>query len=200
MATDLRIHRLVASVFSAGRTVATRTAASVEQIHDDHADFVFRSLQRLGVRERDLEDAMQDVFIVVHRKLHTFDDSARMSTWLYGICLRVAASYRRRAHVRRERATDILDDTPDEDPARDPEAAVLARESEERLRRALDALRPEKRAVLVMFEIEGLSANEISEMIGIPVGTVHSRLFAARAEFVRAVAQLDLREKGGKRR
>ena len=56
-------------------------ALEVGQIHDDYADFVWRSLQRLGVRSQDLEDQLQEVFVVVHRKLATFDHSSRISTW-----------------------------------------------------------------------------------------------------------------------
>lgn len=70
----------------------------VASIHESHADFVWCSLQRLGVRPADLEDALQEVFVVVHRKLSSFDGSSRLSTWLFGISMRVASAYRRKAH------------------------------------------------------------------------------------------------------
>ena len=161
-----------------------------DKVHEEHADFVWRSLQRLGVRPSDLEDALQEVFIVVHRRLHTFDGSARLSTWLFGICLRVAAAERRRAYVRREQPTPELEEQPDSRPGVDPERAALRREAERRLALALDRLGLERRAGFVMFEIEGMSAGAIAEMLGVPVGTVYSRLATARAEFSRAVARL----------
>jgi RNA polymerase sigma-70 factor (ECF subfamily) len=157
-------------------------------VHLSHADFVWRTLQRMGVRQSDLEDALQDVFIVVHRKLHTFDRSSSLSTWLFAICLRVAAAHRRRAYTRRE--SPVAEPELGIDPTADPERSAIERENQRRLVRLLDKLDLAKRAVFVMFEIEGLSALEISDMIGIPVGTVYSRLSAARAAFKKAALKL----------
>ena len=186
----------MASVFSIGRTAREAPSLSVEQVHEQHADFVWRSLQRLGVRDSDLEDALQDVFLVVHRKLDTFDGSARLTTWLYGIALRVAAAHRRRAHIRREEMTPDLEGTQSA-AADDPEAALLQSESRRRLESVLDSMSLEKRAVFVMFEIEGLTAVEIAEIVGVPVGTVHSRLYAARGEFARAAERWARRDRFG---
>jgi RNA polymerase sigma-70 factor, ECF subfamily len=161
------------------------------RIHDDHADFVWRSLQRLGVRSADLEDQLQEVFIVVHRKLGSFDHSARLSTWLFGICLRVAASYRRRAHVRHEELGLETSGNIDGNAVLDPEHAFARRQAIARLERILGALGLERRAVFVMFEIEGIPAGTIAETLGVPVGTVYSRLSTARAEFTRALERLE---------
>jgi RNA polymerase sigma-70 factor (ECF subfamily) len=196
MAASVGIHRFVASVFSIGRTAREAPSLSFEQVHEQHADFVWRSLQRLGVRDSDLEDALQDVFLVVHRKLDTFDGSARLTTWLYGIALRVAAAHRRRAHIRREEMTPDLEST-ESTAADDPEAALLESESRRRLESVLDSMSLEKRAVFVMFEIEGLTAVEIAEIVGVPVGTVHSRLYAARGEFARAAERWARRDRFG---
>lgn len=184
----------MASVFAIGRPRAV-LRLTVAEVHEAHADFVWKTLQRFGVPARDLEDALQEVFLVVHRKLSTFDGSARITTWLYAICFRVAAGHRRRAHHRRELITSELDDQPAEGAAHDPEALVLQRESRQRLEQALDALNLERRAVFVMFELEGLATPEIAQILGVPIGTVHSRLHAARAEFVRAVQRLARRDK-----
>jgi RNA polymerase sigma-70 factor (ECF subfamily) len=197
MALGPRIQHLVASVFSASATTEQAPALDVAGVHERHAEFVWRSLQRLGVRTADLEDALQEVFIVVHRRLSTFDGSARMTTWLFGISLRVAAAHRRRAHVRRETPTAELDDEPDENPGTSPEASALAAESRRQLTEVLDTLSAEKRSAFVMFEIEGLTATEIAKMLGIPVGTVYSRLASARIEFTEAVARLARRRKAG---
>jgi len=197
MAAGLGIHRFVASVFSIGRTAGETSGLTVEHVHEQHADFVWKILQRLGVRDSDLEDALQDVFLVVHRKLDTFDGSARLTTWLYGIALRVAAAHRRRAHIRREETTADMADTADSPDAGNPEAALLERESRRRLERVLDSMSLEKRAVFVMFEIEGLTAVEIAEIVGVPVGTVHSRLSSARAEFARAAERWARRDRFG---
>lgn len=159
------------------------------EIHDAHAPFVFRALQRLGVPESDLDDAVQEVFVVVHKKLDTFRGSARVTTWLYGVALRVAYRFRRTARRRRE-SPDELDQThvPDSRPGPDSVAAEV--EARRQLAEVLEGMDPPKRAVLVMFELERLSTAEIAAELGVPPGTVYSRLSAARAQFQRAVARL----------
>src|SRR4029079_6330881 len=69
-------------------------STAVTRIYQANADFVWRSLQRLGIRDPDLDDVLQEVFVVVHQRLHTFDGSAKMTTWLFAICLRVASASR----------------------------------------------------------------------------------------------------------
>jgi RNA polymerase sigma-70 factor (ECF subfamily) len=183
-----------------GAEPVTRVGAApdltIREVHERHADFVWRSLQRLGVRSMDLEDQLQEVFLVAHRRLDSFDGSSELRTWLFGICLRVAAAHRRRAHVRREVATPD-GDTADPVSSSDPERAALEGERRAELERLLSGLELEKRAVFVMFEIEGLTAPEIANVMGTPIGTVYSRLAAARSELAKAAARLRARN-GGK--
>ncbi|MDX2018911.1 MAG: sigma-70 family RNA polymerase sigma factor [Deltaproteobacteria bacterium] len=160
---------------------------SVDSIYDSHAHFVWLTLQRMGIWASDLEDACQDVFIVVHRRLHTYDRAAKLTAWLFGICLKVAAAYRRRAHRRQEQLTS------EEPPAvahegQSPEARAAANQFRQRMQTWLDRLDLEHRAVFVMFEIDGLPCDEIASQLGIPVGTVYSRLHHARRDLV-AMAQ-----------
>jgi len=159
------------------------------EIHDEHAPFVFRTLQRLGVRESELDDAVQEVFVVVHKKLHTFRGSARITTWLYGVALRVAYRFRRTARRRREEPGE-LDQAHVADSRPGPESVAFEREARRQLDAVLDGMDPPKRAVLVMFEIERLSTAQIAAELGLPVGTVYSRLSAAREQFQRAVDRL----------
>lgn len=163
-------------------------APDVAELHDQYADYVWRSLQRLGVPTSSLEDALQDVFMIVHRRRDSYDASSKISTWLFGISLRVAASYRRRAHVKREFAPDSNWEPQDEHPLANPEHAARRREAERLLQVGLDAMGLDRRAVFVMFEIEGMPASAIAESLGIPIGTVHSRLHKARDEFTRALS------------
>jgi RNA polymerase sigma-70 factor (ECF subfamily) len=162
-------------------------------LHAEHADFVWLSLQRLGVRDADVEDLLQEVFVIVHRRLATFDGSSRMTTWLFGICLRVAAGYRRRAHVRRERATDAVPEQATGEEA-SPESAAATGEARERLRAVLDGMDLEERALFAMFEIDELPCQEIAEVLGVPVGTVYSRLHAARKSFHKSLERFEARE------
>jgi RNA polymerase sigma-70 factor (ECF subfamily) len=175
----------------------------IHAIHEEHADFVWRTLQRMGVRDADVEDQLQEVFVVVHRRLGTFDGSSRMTTWLFGICMRVASAYRRRAHRRHE---EVVADVPERSASSDagPEGEAMAREARERLVQVLDMMDLDKRVVFVMFELEEIPCEKIAEILGVPVGTVHSRLHAARQSFQVALkrftardASLAARGKGG---
>src|SRR5947207_8334747 len=89
---------------------AAASALTVEDVYLAHADFVWKALQRFGVRTADLDDVLQEVFVVVHKKLPSFRGDAQMTTWLYGICLRVASVHRRRSHVRREKDLEELEE------------------------------------------------------------------------------------------
>jgi RNA polymerase sigma-70 factor (ECF subfamily) len=157
-----------------------------EEIYRAHYDFVWRTLRRMGVGERDVKDAVQKVFIVAHRRLASFDGRSSLKTWLGGIALRVASDYRRSASVRRE---VLVAEAPLETSS---EADQLRRlEAQERLA-ALDAvlaeLPLEQRTVFVLFELEEVSGEEIAELLSVPEGTVRSRLRLARRAFSRIVA------------
>lgn len=154
----------------------------VERVHAAHADFVFRSLARLGVRDADLPDMLQEVFVVVHRRAASYDGKSKLTSWLFGICLRVAAGYRRKRERRREQALpDGLELASGEEQG--PEQACEAARARAELAAILDAMPLEKRAVFVMFEIDAMSCAEIAHTLDVPIGTVHSRLHAARHAF-----------------
>jgi len=158
------------------------------EVFEEHAPYVWRVLRRLGVPESDVEDLCQEVFVVVHRKLPGFEGRSSVRTWLYSICVRTASDHRRRAHVRREKVTD-----------RPPERAGSAPQQQQLERRqaralldaALLKLPEDKRAVFVLYEVEGLSMPEVAEAVGCPLQTAYSRLYSARdavqAEMLRAV-------------
>lgn len=164
----------------------------VQAVMATHGDFLWRSLQRLGVRGADLSDVMQEVLIVVHRKLAEFDQTRPMEPWLFALCAKTASTFRRRAYNRREVATDpsaasfaaqsvSLADAPD--------VALETAQLRAELESVLDRLEPERRAILVMFEIEQMSCEQIAQVTGIPKGTVFSRLHAARKDFARALSR-----------
>ena len=139
--------------------------------------YLWRAALALGVPPSDAEDVCQEVMLVVHEKLAEFDGRS-IKSFLYGICLRVTSDYRRSARVRRERPTEAPPDA--EFPATQPDE-VDARRAETRLKRALDALEPDRREVFVLFEIEQLTLREIAEATETPLQTVYSRLQGARA-------------------
>jgi RNA polymerase sigma-70 factor, ECF subfamily len=185
---------------AASRVEDVPDVLDVESIHESHADFVWCSLQRLGVRPADLEDALQEVFVVVFRKLASFDGSSRLSTWLFGISMRVASAYRRKAYRRRERTVLDLEAVAGASSVDDPEEALVEQQARARLARVLDELEPARRAIFVMFEIESIGCHAIAEQLGLPLGTVYSRLGAARVDFSKAALRLRRREEAGRRR
>ena len=161
----------------------------LETVYDTWAHFVWLTLQRLGVRYADLEDVCHDVFLVAHRKFSEFDGRVKVNAWLFGICLRVAANYRRRARFRLEYPAGSMNH--DEDPMTiapssiRPDEEVARREAQTRAQAILDRMDLAKRAVFLMFEIEGMSCQQIADQVGVPVGTVYSRLHSARVFFER---------------
>ena len=163
------------------------------EVYEEHFRFVWRSLRRLGVRESDVQDAAQDVFIVVHRRLSEFEGRSKISTWLFGICYRVASDRKKLAHVRRRADGDEpLLDTPDE--RVDVAAEAERRQGLAMLEAILDELPMEQRAVFTLFELEGMTGEDIAETLEIPLGTVYSRLRLAREAFRRSVARLSARD------
>ena len=153
-------------------------APSLEAIFREHAPYVWRALRRLGVHERDVEDICQDVFLVVHRRLDSFHGGSAVRTWLYGICIRSASDYRKRQH--RHRESPAGDDLPEVSAEPEMEEAVERRLACDRLDEALDVLDDVKRAVFVLYELEGVLMPEVAEAVGCPLQTAYSRLYAAR--------------------
>jgi RNA polymerase sigma-70 factor (ECF subfamily) len=168
----------------------------VREVYDAQCDFVWATLRRFGVPERDAEDLLQEVFVVVHQRLTEFDpERARISTWIFGICLNVARAHKRRAVHRRERQAISGElDAISGAAGPSPDAALASAEDRARLEDLLDTLDLEKRAVVVMFEIDEIACDEIAAMLGIPIGTVHSRLHAARKELAKAAQRLAARD------
>lgn len=150
---------------------------NLRTIFDEHAQYVIRTLRHLGIKEADVEDVAQEVFVTVHRKLPEFEGRSKLRTWLYAICLRVASDHRRRAYVVRERVTDSPPIDTGERTGAEPD---LHLESRAFVQQLLDVLDDDKRAVLVLYEIEGLSMREVADVIGCPLQTAYSRLHAAR--------------------
>lgn len=162
------------------------------EIYAQHADFVFRNLRRLGVIESAIDDAVQDVFLVVHRRLGDFEARAQVTTWLFGIVLRVAQSYRRSAMRRRARLSDTPASDVEQVPvstAESPIELLERREAATLLHRLLDELDDDKRAMLVCVELEQMTVPEAAESLGLNLNTAYGRLRAARATFNEAVAR-----------
>lgn len=177
--------------------MGTAEALDVNEVHRAHGGFLWATLQRLGAPPSDLDDLYQECLLVVHRRGGDYDRNAPLRPWLYGISVRVVAGWRRRAHRRREAPHESVPE-PREATAT-PEDLAAQRRSREILAAVLDDMDIERRAVFVMFELDELPCDEIAAMTGVPVGTVYSRLHAARADFQRSVARWQRRHLGATR-
>lgn len=168
-------------------------AADLESLHREHYAFVWRTVSHLGVAPEAVDDAVQDVFLVVHRRLEEFEGRSEVRTWLYAIARRIAYRHRRTAQ-RRRRKLDAFAEHVDERSPTSPERRVAQSEAVTILSDFLDSLDDDKRDVFVLHTLEGVTGREIATSLGISVNTVHSRLRLARERFDRMCGRLQLRE------
>ena len=164
-------------------------------MYDAHVDFVWRNLRRLGVAKADTEDRTQEVFVVAHRRFAEFVDRGHgPRAWLFQIVLRVASDARR--HHRRHPEVPDGGVSLDRASVEPQQTEVIARrEALSRLDAALASIDLGRRAVLVLHEIEEMTAREIAQVLAIPLNTVYSRLRVGRIELEQALA----RAAGGER-
>jgi len=153
-----------------------------------HAPFVARFILRMGVSRSDLDDLMQEVFLIAHRNGGYDPGPAKPTTYLANIAFRLVHTERRKRKVRSFVQADD-DHVNQASGTTDPEQAALQRERLVRLDRALQSLDDDKRAVFVLAELQGESVVSIAAGLGIPTDTAHSRLRAARKLFREAVAE-----------
>jgi len=182
----------------ASEPVAASAAAdrAISALYDEHFAFVWRNLRRLGVMQAQLDDAVQDVFLVAHRRFGALSGHGEPRAWLFGISYRVAADYRK-ATRRRERwvnrdanADAVGALTPD------PHEAATAREATRQVQRLLETLDLDKRAVLILVDLEDMPVPEAARALGWGVDAAYGRLRRAREAFKRAYCRASEREQG----
>jgi len=166
-------------------------------VYRAHAGYVWRVLRHCGVSDPDLDDAVQETFLVVFRRLPGLE-RASLRTWIYAVAVRVASTWRRsqrREAARREHAGLAVHGAP----AADPEVELSKVEAAELVDRLLDELDAHKRTVFVLAELEGVKVPEISRILGVNPRTVHSRLRLARESFGSALKRMQAHEQGNLR-
>lgn len=172
---------------------AANTLPPFAAIYDEHFDLVWRTARRLGVPEPSADDVVQDVFLVLHRKLAEYDGRTPVKRWILGMTVRVVADHRRR--YRRKDAPCVP--TPADSDGnmllastqRAPSVDLEIEEQMRLLERLLGQLSEEKREVLVLSELEELTVPEIAEALGANVNTIYARLRSARHDFERLYAR-----------
>ena len=148
-----------------------------EQIFRALREQVFALCLHLTGSRAEAEDALQECFLAVHRALGSFRGDARLATWVYRIAVRAALSVKAR---RRAQHTSIDEAIATPAPGDDPETQAAARQDMRRVLAALARLPEEHRLVLSLFAVDGLDHAQITEIVGVPPGTVWSRLHVAR--------------------
>lgn len=192
--SDFRLHSLRLAVLSASLPEPARPPASslppgaaqdFAQVFEEHVTRVWRALRAMGVAPHLVEDAAQDVFMVVHEKLGTFEGRSKLSTWIYAITYRVAANYRAKA-----RRTPHLQGLDGKEPSshRTPEQELAAKESALFLEGFCASLDDGMRDVFVLCLLEEQPAVEVAELLGLSPNTIYSRVRLVRQAFRQAIA------------
>jgi RNA polymerase sigma-70 factor, ECF subfamily len=150
----------------------------------------YRALYQLVGRTPDIEDLVQQVYVVLTSAIRRFRGDAKFSTFLHGICANVAMTYLRSRRRRPEDPVDEIPDQPSTSDSANPEKTAHTRQAAALMERVLDQMAPKKRVVFVYHELMGMTAEEIAEAVDTSANTVRSRLHHARLEFAEVLARL----------
>jgi RNA polymerase sigma-70 factor (ECF subfamily) len=163
----------------------TELGARFRVIFDAELRYVWTSLGRLGVEERDREDLASEVFFRVHQRIGDLDPTRPVRPWLFAFAVRVASEHRKRAQTRNETLGAATD-------AGSSAVATPYPQGDDRelVHLALNSLDMDKRAVFVMHFLDGFTVPEIARTLVIPLGTAYSRLRLAREVFTAAVRRI----------
>ncbi|HLK41082.1 MAG TPA: RNA polymerase sigma factor [Polyangiaceae bacterium] len=162
---------------------SARPTLDMSAIFDEHFDYVWSALRRLGVRDADVEDLVHEVFLKIHLRSADYDDTRPVRPWIFGFAYRVAADYRRLA---RHRVEVLHAPTDTADPQRPVDEQIAAAEDRALLESALGAVDVDRRAIFLLHDVEGVPVPEIATTLGVPLNTAYSRLRLAREEFAAA--------------
>jgi RNA polymerase sigma-70 factor (ECF subfamily) len=177
---------------SSGASDAARLRSQAFQaIFKTESSYVWKTLKRLGVPDRDLQDVTHDVFMTVHRRFDDYDATRPVRPWLFGIAFRTALRYRELARNQREVMGDPVE-VADETPSADEQ--LVAHQARQLLLQALASVDLEQRAAFVMHDIDGFSVPEIATALAVPLNTVYSRLRLARERVKANLLRLRLRQ------
>ncbi|MFZ5893952.1 MAG: RNA polymerase sigma factor [Myxococcota bacterium] len=170
---------------------SAETSEHFRELVTQHFDFTWRSLRRLGVPEADVDDAAQEAFVVLARRLADVEPT-RERAFLFATCVRIASVRKRSQRRRREHNEFEFEEIPH--PAPSPEDLSGLSRARRLLQNILDHMSEDLRSVFILAELEELTAPEISALLDIPIGTVGSRLRAARDRFKTSVERLAIHD------
>jgi RNA polymerase sigma-70 factor, ECF subfamily len=177
---------------TASQSVSPAITPAFEAVYREHYPFVWKSVRRLGIPDAEVDDVVQDVFVVVHRRLCDFEGRSSMRSWLFGIAYRVVRDKRRSfaARVRREGEVEPAR------PPTEPDQRLARHQAVVALDDLLAELDEDQRSTFVMAEILHMSAPEIAKLTEVKINTVYSRLRRAREAFEAALQRYLARNDG----
>jgi RNA polymerase sigma-70 factor (ECF subfamily) len=167
--------------------VASPNPPDFEALYRAHFDFVWRILRRLGVRTAALDDAAQEVFLVVHRRLAEFQPDTSARAWLFAIAQRVASDQRRWVRRKGQKSVALEDDLHSQ--LRSPFEATVSREASDLVLDFLAEIDADRRDAFVLSELEQMSAPEIARAVDANVSTVYTRIASSRRAFAAFIAR-----------
>jgi len=168
------------------------TIPSFAELFDSYFAFVWRTARRLGIPEANLDDVVQETFLVAYRRRDDFEGRSSVKTWLYGIAFNVVRAHRRELGAKYPAALDAerrADPEELADGAEGPHECAVKQQAVRFVDAFLRDLNEDQRDVFVLAELEQLTAPEIVAVLGVPLNTIYSRLRLARVEFGKAVAR-----------
>lgn len=186
--TGAVVYPLRSNVSAPTMAVVSRTPSPAEfdALYRANVDFVWRSLRRLGVRDAALDDATQEVFLVVYRRLHEFRPGSSMKAWLFAIAQRTASDQRRWMR-RKGNLLPLHEDL--QASAHTPLENAMTREAKDCVLEFLDQLDEARRVAFILSDLEQMTAPEIGSALGVNINTIYYRVASARKAFVAFVEQ-----------
>lgn len=163
---------------------------STAELFREHGAFVWRLLRRLGVPPADRDDLTQEVFLAVHRALHTYEERNQLKAWLYRICVREAVRHLRALPKGNMDIEELEQISPD-----CPEASARASEARARIERLLATLDEPRRTVFVLYEVEELTMAEVAAAVGCPLQTAYARHNSAKKHVIAAARRMEAKER-----
>jgi len=165
-----------------------------KEIHREYLNFVWSAARRFGVEPSAMEDVVQEVFMVIHARLHTVEKPESLRSWIYSVVRRIAANHRR---IRRANAARPGEPGFQEALSREPTPLERTERTDAArlLLTLLETIDERKREMFALVEIDELSVPEAAEILNIPVNTAYSRLRSARQEFEQALARHEARNR-----
>jgi RNA polymerase sigma-70 factor (ECF subfamily) len=159
-----------------------------EAVYAQHFNFVWSSTRRLGVHDAALDDVVQEIFLVIHARLHTLEKAASLRSWIYGVVRRVVSDHHRSQRTNAASAA-LLAVELEGYASLTPTPLELAEQNDQAklLRTSLESIEPRQREVFMLAELEQMTGPEVADALAIPLNTVYSRLRAARVAFEAAV-------------